>query len=205
MGLNGNRSWHIPTASGEKIHSLSNVPKRERQKQDLTVSTEDLGLFENAWNSPDRLFMGRDSAPENIHGYQSIGLSCLLRELPPVDLELVIETEPWDQCDRGHCCRWHISRLKRIQNLTYEEMSSHELQSALVSISHFDDFDRLKSQISPSLIESAVALFSDWVILKLCLKDRTLHYVITLAADEYHIANSKSGLRTAHANYENTP
>ena len=205
MGLNGNRIWHIPTASGEKIHSMSNVPKRERQKQDLTVSTEDLGLFENAWNSPDRLSMGRDSAPEDIHGYQSIGLSCLLRELPPVDLEFLVETEVWDQCDRGHYFRWHNRRLKKIQNLTYKEMSSHKLQSALMSISHFDNFDRLRSQISPSLTESAVTLYSDWVILKLCREDRTLHYVITLATDEYHIAKSKPGLGITHANYDNTP
>ena len=205
MGLNGNRALDIPTASEDKIHSVSNASKRERQNQDVTVSTKDLGLFESAWNSPDRLSKGRDSAPVDSHGYQSIGLSCLLRQLPPADLEFLVETEAWDQCDRGHCFRWHNHRLKRIQNLTYKEMSSHKLQSALVSISHFDDFDRLRSQISPSQTESAVDLFRDWVILKLCRKDRTLHYVITLATDEYHIANSKPGLRIAHANYDNTP
>ena len=203
MGLNENRTLHIPTASEEKNHSMSNFPKRERQNQDVTVSTEDLGLFEDAWNSPDRLSKGRAPAPVDIHGYQSIGLSCLLRKLPPVDLEFLVETEGWDQCDRGHCFRWHNRRLKRIQNLTYKEMSSHKLQSALVSISHIDDFDRLRSQISSS--QSAVDLFRDWVILKLCRKDRTLHYAITLATDEYHVANSKPGLRIAHADYDNTP
>ena len=74
-----------------------------------------------------------------------------------------------------------------------------------MSISRFDDFDQLRSQISPSQTESAVDLFRYWVILKLCRKDRTSLYAITLATDEYHVANSEPGLRIAHADYDNTP
>ena len=93
-GLNGNRALDIPTAPEEKIHSVSNVQKRERQNQDVTVSTEDFLLFENARNIPDRFSKGRDSAPVDSHGYQSIGLSCLLRELPPAALESLSKLKP---------------------------------------------------------------------------------------------------------------
>ncbi len=206
MELNGNRTTDIQKASEQKIHFVSYSPRRERQSQDVTVSAEeDLGLFEKAWSNPDRLSKGRDSAPMDSHGYQSIGLSCLLRQLPPADLEFLVEFETQDQCDRGHYFQWRNHRLKRIDNLGYTDMSFYKFQTAVVAISHFDDFDRLRSRISPSRTEGAADLFRDWVILKLGRTGRTLHYVITVATDEYHIANSEPGLRISHADYDNTP
>ena len=197
---------NIPTASEDIIYYMSNIPKWECQNQDVTVSAEeDLGLFESAWNSPDRLSKGRNSAPMDSHSYQSIDLSCLLRNLPPADLEFLVEFPSQDRCDRGHCFRWRNQGLKRIENLGYTEVLVTKIQRTVVYISHFDDFDRLRSRISPSRTESTVDLFRDWVILKLYRKGRTLHCVITLATDEYHVANSKPGLRIFHGNYDNTP
>ena len=196
----------VPTASEQKIPFFSNSPKRERRSQDGTVSAEeDLELFEKAWNNEDRLPKGRDSAPIDSHGYQSIGLSCLLPQLPPADLGFLVDLETQDQCDRGHYFQWRNHRLKRLESLGYTDMSYYKLQTAVVAISHFDDFNRLRSQISLSRTESAADLFRNWVILKLCRKGRTSHYVITVATDEYHIASSKPGLRILHADYDNTP
>ena len=124
MGLNGNRTMDIPTASEQTIPFLSNSPKRERQSQDVTVSAEeDLELFEKVWNNQNRLSKGGDSAPMNSHGYQSIGLSCLLRQLPPADLGFLVEFETQDQCDRGHYSQWRNHRLKRIESLGHTDMS----------------------------------------------------------------------------------
>ena len=206
MGLDGNKTMDIPTASEQKIHFVSHSPKRERHSQDVTVSAaEGLGLFEKVWNSPDRLSKERHSASIDSPGYQSIGLSCLLRQIPPADLQFLVEFEPQDQCDRAHYFQWRNHRLKRIESLGYTDMSPYKFQTAVVAISHFDDFDRLRSRISPPQTESAVELFRDWVILRLGRKGRTLHYVITVATDLSHIVNTKPGLRISHADYDNTP
>ena len=154
-------------------------------------------------NYPNRPSKARVSAPMDSYGYHSIGLSCLLRQLPPADLEFVVEFEAQDQCDRGHYFQWRNHRLNRVEFPEYT--SSHKFQSAVVYISHFDDFDRLRSRISPLQIESAADLFRDWVILKVGRTRRTLHYVITVAKDEYHIANSEPGLLISCANHDNTP
>ena len=200
------RTMNIPTVSEQKTHFVSSSPKRERLDRDVRVTAEeDLGLFEKAWNNPDGLFKGMNSAPMDGHGYHSIGLSCLLQRPPPAGLEFLVEFRIQDQCARGHYFQWRNRHLKRIEYLGYKDLSCYEFQTAVVSIMHFDDFDRLRSRISPSTPESAIDLFRDWVILRLCRKGRTLHYVITVATDEYNIANSAAGLRISHADYDNTP
>ena len=56
MGLKEYSIAGTPNALEQENDFLSNSPKRELQSQDLTVSAEeDLGLFEKAWNSPERL------------------------------------------------------------------------------------------------------------------------------------------------------
>ena len=186
VGLDGNKTTDIPTASEKKIHPVDHSPKRER-------------------NHPDRLSKGRDSASIDSPGYQSIGLSRLLRQIPPAELQFLVEFGAQDQCDRAHYFQWRDHRLKRIESLGYTDMSPYKFQTAVVAISHFDDFDRLRSRISPSQTESAVELFRDWVILRLGRKGHTLHYVITVATDLSHIVNTKPGLRISHADYDNTP
>ena len=204
MGLNKNRIMGAPTAIEKKIDFGSNSPKWERQRQDVTVSAEeDLGLFEKAWNNPDRLSKGGDLTPMDSHGCYKIPLSCFLRQLPPANLGFIVKFGTQDQCDRGHYYQWRDHRLERIE-WPDQDLSIHDFKTALVCISHLDDFDRLKSQIPPSRTQSAACLFRDWYILKLDRKDRTPHYVITVATDEYHIPSSEPGLRISHAEYDNT-
>ena len=119
VGLDGNKIMDIPTASEQKIQFVSHSPKRERQSQDAT-----------SIDSP---------------GYQSIDLSCLLRQIPPADLQFLVEFEPQDQCYRAHYFQWRNHRLERIDSLGYTDMSPYKFQTAVVAISHFDDFDRLRS------------------------------------------------------------
>ena len=205
-GLDGNRTMDTPTASEQKIHFGSHSPKRERQSQAVTASAaEGLGLLEKVWDNPDGLSKERDSASIDSPGYQSIGLSCLLRQIPPADLQFLVEFETQDHRDRAHYLQWRNHRLKRFESLHYPDLSPYKFQTAVVAISHFDDFDRLRSRISPSQTESAVELFRDWVILRLGRKGRTLHYLITVATDLSHIVNTKAGLRISHADYDNTP
>ena len=184
---------------------MSNSPKRERQSQDVTVlAEEDLGQFEKAWNNPDRLSKGKDSAPIHSHVYHSTGLSCFLRQLPPANLNFVVRYETGNPCDHGHYFRWHNRRLEGT-DCPVKDPSIYKFGTALVSIAHLDDFDQLRSQIPPPRIESAADLFCDWVVLKLDRKDRSTHYVITVATDEYHIAKSDPGVRISRVEYDNTP
>ena len=205
MGLRESRTAGVPTASEQEIDFLSNSSKRKLQSQDLTVSAEEhLGLFEKAWNSPDRLSKGKDSAPMDSHFCHSIGLSCFLRQLPPADLVFIVEFGTHNQCDHGHRFEWRHHRLAKIGHLD-KDLSFYELESALVSIAHFDEFDRLRSKIPASRTQSAADLFRDWVILKVDRNDGTPRYVITVATDEYHIAKSDPGLRISRLDYNNAP
>ena len=206
MGLKENRTMGVPTASGREIDFVSNSPERERQSKDVTVSAEeDLGLFEKAWNNPDRLSKGGDLTPTDSHGCHSIPLSCFLRQIPPANLGFIVKFGTQDQCDRGHYYQWRDYCLERIK-CPDRDLSIHEFKTALVCISHLDDFDRIKSQIPPpSRQQSAAYLFHDWVILKLDRKDRTPHYVITVATDEYQMTRSEPGLRILHEEYDYTP
>lgn len=114
MGLKEYRTLRVATALEQKIDFVSNSPEWERQSQDVTVSAEEgLRLFEKAWNNPDRLNKGKDSAPMDSHVYYSIGLSCFLRQLPTADLEFVVLYETGNPCDHGHYFRWHNRHLKR--------------------------------------------------------------------------------------------
>ena len=195
----------VPTDSEPKIHFVSSSPKRERQRQDVTISAEeDLELLEKAWNSSCRLSRGRELAPTNSQGHYSISLNCFLRQLPPAHLRFIVKFETQDQCDRGHYFQWRNHRLERVE-YPAKSPSNCEFRSAMVSISHLDDFDRLRSQIPPSRTQSAADLFRDWVILKLDRKDRTSHYVITVATDKYNIAESDPGLRISRVDYDNPP
>ena len=97
MWLKENRTMGVPTATEQEINFVSNSLKRERQSQDVTVSAEEhLGLFEKAWNNPDRISNGKDLAAIASHGYHSIGLSCFLRKLPPADLVFIVKIETGD-------------------------------------------------------------------------------------------------------------
>ena len=203
MGLKEFGIAGIPTALEQEVDFMSNSPKQERQSQDLTVSAEEhLGLFEKAWNKPDQFSKGKDSAPMDSHMYHSIGLSCFLRQLPPADLGFIVDFGIENQCDRGHYFEWRHHRLARIGR-PHKDLSFYELESALVSIAHYDDFDRLRSKIPPSRTQSAADLFRDWVILKVDQNDRTPHYVITVATDEYHMAKLDPGLRISRLDYDN--
>ena len=67
MGHKEYRTMGVPT--------VSNSPKRECQNQNLMVSAEeDLGLFEKAWNNPDRLSKGKSSAPRDSRFYCSTSM-----------------------------------------------------------------------------------------------------------------------------------
>lgn len=202
--LNGDNTTDVPTDSEHKLHFVSSSPKRGRQNQDGTISAEeDLGLLEKAWKSSARLCRKREFAPTNSNGHYSIGLSCFLRQLPPIALGFLVKFETQDQCDRGHYFRWRNHCLRRIECPDID-LSFYESKSALVSIAHLDLFDQLRAQISPSRTESAADLFCDWVIMKLDGKDRPSQYVITVATDEYHIAKSGPGLRISCVEHDNT-